>query len=106
MRWGSQFAARPMKIRPPLTVGDDQLKYSASPDAVAGPIARDQRWAPVTASRAYRECAPAAYTVSAPVTGSASTAGVPMLPFAGQNVLEPLSSCFCHRRAPVMAFTA
>src|SRR3954470_9509335 len=60
MRWVSQFAARPMKMRPPPTVGDDQLKYSASPDAVAGPIARDQRWAPVTASRAYRECAPAA----------------------------------------------
>src|SRR3954465_7943865 len=29
-KWGSRFPARPMKIRPPLTVGDDQLKYSAS----------------------------------------------------------------------------
>src|SRR5215210_5183175 len=60
IRWASQFAARPMKIRPPRTVGDDQLKYSAAPDAVAGPIARDQRCTPVAASSAYSRCAPAA----------------------------------------------
>src|SRR6185436_10007602 len=53
-RFASQFAARPMKIRPPETVGEAQLKYRAEPSAVAGPIDRCHRCVPVAASSACR----------------------------------------------------
>jgi hypothetical protein len=54
MRRLSQLAASPIKIRPPATVGDDQLKYSALPAEVAGPIGVFHRTTPVDAFNAYK----------------------------------------------------